>query len=104
MNPNKVEKQFHDDLAQKVGCIACRINGIANHHVSIHHINGRTKPGCHMQVLPLCAPHHQTGGQEAPSIHPWRRRFEQKYGSQDELLAMCHAIIDVAAGAKVDYD
>ena len=40
-----------------------------------------------MRVLPLCGPHHQTGGPGAPSIHPWKARFEAKYGTQAELLA-----------------
>ncbi|MFA6271024.1 MAG: Ref family recombination enhancement nuclease [Candidatus Paceibacterota bacterium] len=93
MNPTIAEKKFHDDLAEIVGCIACRLDGQINHYVSIHHIDGRTKPGSHKKVLPLCAPHHQTGGEEAPAIHPWKRRFIAKYGTQEELLATCHAII-----------
>ena len=40
-----------------------------------------------MRVLPLCGPHHQTGGKEAPAIHPWKARFEKKYGTQADLLA-----------------
>lgn len=92
-NPNRAEKLFHDLLASVVGCIACRIDGIVNHYVSIHHIDGRTKPGAHMRALPLCAPHHQTGGEDAPAIHPWKRRFEAKYGTQAELLAKCKEML-----------
>jgi len=46
-----------------------------------------------MKVLPLCAPHHQTGGEAAPSIHPWKARFEQKYGTQESLMLMCQEIL-----------
>lgn len=94
MNPTRAEKLYWNKLVDIVGCIACRADGIKNNHVSIHHVDGRTKPGCHMAVLPLCGPHHQTGGESAPSIHPWRRRFVAKYGSEDELMRKCRQIID----------
>lgn len=94
MNPSKSEKAFWDRLANIVGCIACRIDGVINTHCSIHHIDGRTKPDAHKRVLPLCDRHHQTGGPEAPSVHPWKKRFETKYGKQDELLETCKQIIE----------
>jgi hypothetical protein len=46
-----------------------------------------------MLVLPLCAPHHQTGGMLAPSVHPWKARFETKYGKQESLIKMCNEIL-----------
>jgi hypothetical protein len=85
--PSKAEKALHDRIAA-LGCIACHLDGLFNPYVSIHHIDGRTKPGAHLKVLALCAPHHQTGGEDAPAIHPWKARFEQKYGTQAELLAL----------------
>jgi len=89
----KAEKKHWDRVAE-LGCIACMQDGIHNTHVSIHHIDGRTKPGAHMRVLALCAPHHQTGGQDAPAIHPYRSRFEAKYGTQAELLAKTLRLLD----------
>lgn len=82
----KAEKEYQDRIAQ-VGCIACRHDGIYTPHVSIHHIKGRTLPGAHLKVLPLCGPHHQqddTSGVIA--VHPNKARFEREYGSQLELL------------------
>ncbi|MOA33025.1 hypothetical protein D3C78_1542830 [compost metagenome] len=67
--------------------------------VSIHHIDGRTKPGAHSRVLPLCAGHHQDG-YGAPgliAVHPYKARFEKQYGPQLELLEMCLQIIDEEA-------
>jgi len=93
MNPTRTEKLYWSRLVGVVGCIACRIDGTPTNHCSIHHIDGRTKPGAHLNVLPLCARHHQTGGTEAPSIHPWKRRFESKYGTQAELQARCNEIL-----------
>lgn len=89
------EKHLHDRLAA-LGCIACRLDGWINLQVSIHHIAGRTKPGAHERVLPLCAGHHQdgTGLPGLIAVHPWKRQFEAKYGRQEELLAMCLALLE----------
>lgn len=83
------DKVYWSRLASEVGCIACAIDGNFNPHVSIHHIDGRTKPGCHMLVLPLCAGHHQDGTGEDKSmvaVHPWKSQFEARYGAQMDLL------------------
>lgn len=90
------EKRFHDDLCRFVGCIACRMDGIWNDHVSIHHIDGRTKAGAHMSVLPLCAGHHQdgTGAPGLIAVHPYKARFEQRYGKQAELLEACLLMLE----------
>ena len=85
MSPTKAEKALWSRMAD-FGCIACYLDGLKNTYVSIHHTDGRTKPGAHSRVLPLCAPHHQTGGEEAPAIHPFKARFEKKYGKQAELV------------------
>lgn len=82
------EKVLWNRLAA-LGCIACMKEGRYNPHVSIHHVDGRTKPGCHLLVLPLCAPHHQDDGSGAVAVHPWKARFEKRYGSQLSLVAEC---------------
>jgi len=84
----KAEKA-HQEKVAAFGCIACWLDGIANPHVSIHHVNGRTKPGAHTQVLPLCAGHHQDGTGEDKTliaVHPYKARFERTYGTQQSLL------------------
>lgn len=88
------EKQFHDLLAQHVGCICCFIDTgreRRNTHCSIHHIDGRTKPWAHIFVLSLCSGHHQdgTGAPGLIAVHPWKRRFEDHYGNQMDLLRDC---------------
>lgn len=90
--------ELHDRLADEVGCIACMKDGRRNTHVSIHHIDGRTKPGCHALVLPLCAGHHQDGTGEDKSllaVHPWKARFEKRYGAQLDLLAECMHLLNL---------
>lgn len=40
---SRKEKAFHDALVSVVGCIACRKDGVVNHHCSIHHIEGEQR-------------------------------------------------------------
>jgi hypothetical protein len=102
--PTAEEARFMDAIAG-LGCIACRKDGIENPWGSIHHIDGRTKPGAHFLVLFLCAGHHQAGTGENKTliaVHPDKARFEARYGTQRELLAECISLIEneaVAAGA-----
>jgi hypothetical protein len=90
------EIEFHNKLAD-IGCIACRQDGVFNPWVSIHHIDGRTKDGAHWKVLPLCAPHHQQDDASGVwAVHPYKARFEQEYGTQEELLEECKQILKLA--------
>ncbi len=87
---------LHDRLAA-LGCIACMKDGRFNDYVSIHHVDGRTKPGCHLLVLPLCAPHHQrddTDPLKRIAVHPWKARFEKRYGQQLDLVAECMSLLE----------
>jgi len=97
-SPTAKERRLHDKMAA-IGCCACRLDGNHNPVVSIHHIDGRTKPGAHERVLPLCAGHHQdgTGMPGLIAVHPWKKRFELKYGSQMDLLRICMAMIEEVA-------
>lgn len=91
------EKAYWDRLAS-LGCIACMIDHVHQPLVSIHHVEGRTKPGCHMLVLPLCGPHHQqddTDPRGRIAVHPNKARFEARYGTQAELMARCAALLEI---------
>jgi hypothetical protein len=94
--------ELHDRMAA-LGCIACMKDGKFNPVVSIHHIDGRTKPDCHSLVLPLCAGHHQdkTGEDKTLlAVHPWKKRFEKRYGTQMQLLAECMALLTAVLQPK----
>lgn len=82
--------------AGAIGCIACLLDGRVTTAVSIHHINGRVKPGAHFEILPLCAGHHQegTGIPGLIAVHPWKARFEEKYGKQYELLDLVKKVME----------
>lgn len=90
------QRAYHDVLCSVVGCVACRKEGRVNTWVSVHHIDGRTKPDAHWLVLPLCAGHHQpgTGAPGLIAVHGSKRQFEALYGTQMELLAWCVELLD----------
>lgn len=95
-NPTKRQSDYHNLLCRQVGCIACFKDGNFNDWVSIHHVIGRARPNAHWLVLPLCGGHHQAGtGQDRDmiAVHPYKARFEERYGSQLELVAECAAIL-----------
>jgi len=95
--PTAEEARFMDAIAG-LGCVACRKDGWHNPDVSVHHIDGRTKSGAHLLVLPLCAGHHQDGtgpNTTLIAVHPYKARFEARYGTQRELLAECVALLGI---------
>lgn len=88
------QRRFHDVLASEIGCCACAKDGMFTPRISIHHISGRTKPNAHWLVLGLCGPHHQDAGIPGViAVHPWKARFEAKYGAQRDLLRECIQIL-----------
>lgn len=89
---SNAQSDYWDMLCQHVGCIACfKEFDARNFHVSVHHCDGRTKPNAHWLVLPLCAGHHQDGTGLAGliAVHPYKARFEERYGTQRELMTEC---------------
>jgi hypothetical protein len=94
--PTAEEARFMDKMGQ-LPCIACLKDGWENREISLHHIDGRAKPGAHFLVLPLCAPHHQqddTDIRQRISVHGHKKPFVARYGTKWELLAECVAMIN----------
>ena len=96
-NPNAKEKRQMDAVSQ-IGCIVCLNKGFPNHAVEIHHVYGKTKLDAHMHILPLCFDHHRGGKDAEPIIsrHPWKKRFEKAYGTEQELLDQVNGIVENA--------
>jgi hypothetical protein len=71
-----------------LGCIVCKIHHRCETPAEIHHLNGKTGDGCHFNVIPLCPTHHRGGVDTdfATSRHPYKARFESRYGTDEELL------------------
>ena len=81
-----VSEQRHMTAVAALGCCVCRRELGVHSPAAIHHTEGRTKPGAHMIVLPLCPTHHQTGGRGV-ALHAGRVEWERLHGTQADLLA-----------------
>jgi hypothetical protein len=103
-SPTAEEVRFMDKMGA-LPCIACLKDGWTNHSISLHHIDGRTKPGAHFLTIPLCAPHHQQDDSDIRqriSVHGRKATFQARYGAERELLAECISLIEneaMTAGA-----
>lgn len=81
-----------------LGCIVCLLEGLGETPPAIHHIDGKTKPGCHQKTLGLCKNHHQIKDNEKPqrwiSRHgDGRHAFEEAYGDEYWLLEQTNQLI-----------
>lgn len=89
-------------------CIACYMHGVISEEVSLHHISGRTAPGCHKKQLPLCRWHHQHAAPaEVREKYPWlvpvhadgvvggKKEFTLLNKSEMELLADAYEMANI---------
>ena len=77
--PSKAEREHMSKVAS-LGCLVCQ------RPANVHHIRpiglGIGNRSSHYETIPLCHDHHQ--GQF--SIHNSKQEFEDKYGTEQELL------------------
>ena len=100
-NPSKEEKEYMDKV-QQLGCIVCANRGYPNVPAEIHHTRGKTVKDAHLYVIPLCPSHHRYGGHTEPiSRHPYKKRFEDAYGTEAELLEQVQKKIDLAGSKNI---
>jgi hypothetical protein len=89
----------HIERIKQLPCVACLQMGITNYGVDAHHIlrGGRRIGDDH--VLPLCPPHHRghLNNETAVSRHPWRKAFEARYGSEEQLLEIVNEMLEEVA-------
>ena len=74
-NPTASESKHMDNVSQ-LGCIVCYKRGFRFVPAEIHHTQGKTK------------------GEEPISRHPWKRRFEKEYGTEEELLNLVEELLN----------
>lgn len=87
--PTKDEATWMADIVT-LGCIACLLDGVLPRQTAVHHIlRGGVRIG-HLFTLPLCDPGHHQNGQPFGLIsrHPWKARFERRYGTEMDLLLL----------------
>jgi len=86
MSKTKAQKDLQDRI-RRLGCIVCLGQGVHS-ECDLHHLLRGSRRINEDSVIGLCPMHHRSGlnTQEVVSRHPWRREFEARYGTEDELL------------------
>lgn len=87
-NVNKADKAHLQRVAE-LHCVVCRNLGFGESPAEIHHLRsgaGTGQRSCHRRSIPLCPPHHRTGGYGV-AIHAGQKEWEKNYGSEEILLA-----------------
>lgn len=83
----KAEK-LHLSRVAELCCIVCRNEGLGDTPAEIHHCSsgtGMSVRADNFHVIPLCHTHHRTGG-HGVAIHAGRQSWENKFGTETELL------------------
>lgn len=106
-SPPTAERRIANALGA-LPCIACYMHGVISNEVSLHHIAGRTAPGCHKKQLPLCRWHHQHAAPaEVRAKYPWlvpvhadgvvggKKEFTLLNKSEMELLADAYEMANI---------
>lgn len=81
-------------ICEQIGCIVAYNLGHPKTPASPHHMDGKTKPGCHFKTIPLSAHFHQTGGEGVAFHSTGRKTWESLYGTETDLLKQCQEIIN----------
>lgn len=98
----KREKRWLDAICQ-LGCIICllflRVFSPAEPH---HLLSGGRRRG-HLFTIPLCPLHHRSGlnNHEVTSRDQCRKRFEERYGTEDSLLAKTRELVQEKYGISI---
>jgi hypothetical protein len=83
--------EYHNML-REYGCWVCRA---PNPH--IHHLRDNTGMGIKANgwdVIPLCGRHHNLGNY-GEAIHAGKKKWEELYGTQREIIAQLHKMFEV---------
>lgn len=82
-----------------LGCIVCLNEMGFRTPPDIHHIirNGNRVDDFH--TIPLCPTHHRMGvnNKFAVSRHPWKREFERRYGTEENLFKQVKELIETVS-------
>lgn len=91
----KQETEYH----ARVAALGCQINNNqCGGRLEVHHKTGAGmgKRASHYDVIPLCFNHHsaQTPLPFGHAVHKGTRSFEQRYGTQDDMIAMVQSLLN----------
>ncbi len=84
------------ELVVGLGCVVCRREGLGISPAEAHHprfLAGLGQRAPHKRILPLCSPHHRTGG-PGIALHAGQKTWEAKYGTEAELLEEVRCLVE----------
>lgn len=98
MKPTKDEKRWMDAIT-RLGCCVCLGEGLGPSKAVVHHITSGGRRRGHLHTIPLCPSHHNSGLNNSfiVSVHPWKSRFQARYGSEEELLERTRRMVEARA-------
>lgn len=93
-------KAWYKDLST-IGCIVCLNNGLYSPPEIHHLLDGGRRIG-DLVSIPLCKLHHR-GGFNRPeyvSRHPYKRAWEKRYGSEQDLFEQTKRLVNGLRGGN----
>lgn len=98
MKKTKTEaEKTHLNRVAQLGCIVCNNLMMGRTPAEIHHLRdgqGVSQRSNHFRVIPLCPTHHRTGGYGV-AFHAGEKAFEEKYGTELELLEQVNSLLEL---------
>lgn len=98
--PTEDEARYLDDAAS-CGCIICVLYFGTESPAEIHHVDGKTKPGCHFKIIPLCAKHHRIPGKGYTSRADGKKAFEAAYMPEEDLIKVTERAVEICRGCVI---
>lgn len=86
---SKTPEQQHLDKVAQLGCVVCRNMKFGKSPAECHHIRdgqGSGQRASDYETIPLCSPHHRTGGPGIAFHATGREEWERMYGMERKLL------------------
>lgn len=88
-------ERVHLQQVAELGCIVCRRQFEVFSPAEVHHLragSGAGQRASHFRTIPLCHPHHRTGGYGV-AIHAGQKMWEEIYGTEEGLLAQVEILL-----------
>ena len=97
MTPKQRRQRF--EALERFGCLVCWIEHGCHTPAEIHHLKGHRwsgmgKRASDAHTIPLCPVHHRHGGSGEVGYHQSPAEFEERYGTQGELLDIVNEWLD----------
>jgi hypothetical protein len=86
------------DKVASLGCIVCLNEGLGQTPAAIHHIRtgyGVSQRAPDSETIPLCPTHHQDPANGELAYHATPQQFQDRYGTELELLEQVKEILNV---------